>query len=54
MMASVTPARTHPSAGCPQSTFFISIPQQQRGGWSPPPPGCAPLVTWISQPHFGF
>lgn len=28
-----------------QSTFFISIPQQQRGLLSPPPPCFAPRVT---------
>jgi hypothetical protein len=50
MMASATLARTHPVARA-QSTFFISMPQQQRGMLSPPPPGCAPFVTWISQPQ---
>jgi hypothetical protein len=40
-------ALAHPAnpATVDQSTFFISIPQQQRGLLSPPPPGFAPRVT---------
>jgi len=32
-------------------TFFISMPQQQRGALSPPLPGAAAFVTSISQPQ---
>jgi hypothetical protein len=31
----------------------ISLPQQQRGGKSPPLPGAAPFVTVISHPQSG-
>jgi hypothetical protein len=46
MMASRVRSRTLPNhAAVDQSTFFISIPQQQRGLLSPPPPCFAPRVT---------
>jgi hypothetical protein len=43
----VSTALAHPAipTALPQSTFFISIPQQQRGLLSPPPPAFAPRVT---------
>lgn len=42
-------------AGLPERrhlTFCISFPQQQRGLRSPPDPGFAPFVTWISHAQF--
>jgi len=44
-----------PSRVGPKSRYFfaISLPQQQRGAAVPVQVAAAPLVTVISQPHFG-
>ena len=44
-----------PSTVGPKSRYFfaISLPQQQRGAAVPVQVAAAPLVTVISQPHFG-